>query len=162
MTAAVLGGGPVLVYVAHPVGAVDRAGIEANLAALGSWLRFLVDLPDATSRRIAWCAPWAAYAHAMPDVQPYRARAMRDGTAALNRCDGLAAFGRMTPGVVAEIDVAGGLGLPTANLIACGPLPPVTSITDWWLQRSAVQITSQLAELVRAIDRRRGTAERSP
>ena len=108
---------PVLVYLAHPVGAPDRAGVEAHLAAFRRWLTYLVELPDDACRRIAWCAPWVPYAQALPDDQPqYRARGMRDTLAALERCDALVALARTTPGVAREFEHAAACGLPTTNL----------------------------------------------
>jgi hypothetical protein len=148
-------GGPVLVYLAHPVGAPDRAGVEAHLAAAGRWLRWFVELPGDPCRRIAWCLPWLAYAHALPDVQPYRERGLRDGGAALERCDAIVAVARQTPGVNRELAQAAELGLPSLNLVAAGLLPPSTNHDGWWASGPAKQVIDQLAELVRAVDRRR-------
>ena len=109
---------PVLVYLAHPVGAPDRAGVEAHLAAFRRWLTYLVELPDDACRRIAWCAPWVPYAQALPDDQPqYRARGMRDTLAALERCDALVALARTTPGVAREFEHAAACGLPAAEYV---------------------------------------------
>ena len=154
---------PVLVSLAHPVGAPDRAGVEAHLAAFRRWLTYLVELPDDSCRRIAWCAPWVGYAEALPDDQPhYRARGLRDTIAALERCDALVALGRTTPGVTRELDVATASGLLTLNLTALGPLPPAGVGSQWWTERPHLDVITQLRGLVAAVDRRRLAAERLP
>lgn len=146
---------PVLIYVAHPVGAPDAAGVEAHMGQFARWLRYLLALPAQHARRIAWQAPWAAYVHALGDDREYRARGMRDTLAALERCDAFLALGRMTPGVRAEQELATALGMPLANLHAIGALPPPQIEAQWWERGDHAEIIRQLGALVAAVDKRR-------
>lgn len=151
---------PVLVYVTHPVGAPDAAGVEAHMGQFARWLRYLVALPDQVSRRLAYQAPWAAYVHALGDDRDYRARGMRDTMAALERADGLIALGRLTPGALDEVAHAGVLGMPIANLCSLGALPPPITEPQWWQRGDHAHVIRELAALVGAVDRRRSAVTR--
>mgnify|MGYP000579527251 FL=1 len=154
---------PALVYLAHPVGAADRAGVEANLAAVRRWLTYLVELPDRVSQQIAWCAPWVPYVEALPDDQPsYRARGMRDTLAALERCDALVAVARLSPGVTAELEHARACGVLALNLTALGALPPPGTSATWWRDRPHADVIDQLRGLMAAVYRRRQAAGETP
>lgn len=147
---------PVLVYLAHPVGAVDAAGVEANLGRARQWLRWLIDLPNPAVGRIAWVLPWWAYVDALGDGAPrYRERGLRDTLAVLERCDALLALGRPTPGVVTETATAQRAGLPVVDWIAAGPLPPSTSETNWWTLRPTAARIAELVVLVASVERKR-------
>lgn len=147
---------PIAVYLAHPVGAVDAAGVEANLQRARQWLRWLIDLPNPAVARISWVLPWWAYVDALGDgVHRYRERGLRDTLAVLERCDALLALGRPTPGVVAETAAAQRAGLPVVDWIAAGPLPPSTSETNWWSSRPTAARIAELVELVASVERKR-------
>jgi hypothetical protein len=148
----------VLVYLAHPVGAPDAAGIEQNLLHFRRWLRYLVDLPDPTGlvARISWCAPWVPYVETLIGVErEYRKRGLRDTIAVLERCDAIVTLGRETPGVRLELDHAQVRMLPSARLGSHGPLPPPTLVAKWWEKPEHYEVIAELQRLVRAVDKRR-------
>lgn len=143
---------PIVVYLAHPVGAVDAAGVEQNLRHARRWLRWLIDVPNPAVGRISWCAPWLPYVEVLGDgATEYRERGLRDTLAMLERCDALVALGRATSGVSQEIALAHYTSKPVADLIAAGVLPPSTSSDRWWDHH----VTEQLVELVAKVERLR-------
>lgn len=148
----------VLVYLSHPVGAVDRAGVEANLRHARLWLRWLIDLPNPAVQRIAWCAPWMPYVEVLDDAGPYRERGMRDTLEVLRRCDAIVALGRVTPGVTIELATAEREGLPSVNAIALGPLPPPATEAQWWTRPPAAGLIAELVELVAKVQRKRAAS----
>lgn len=151
---------PIVVYLAHPVGAPDSAGVEANLQRARQWLRWLIDLPNPAVQRIAWCVPWWAYVDTLDDgARHYRERGLRDTLAAAARCDALVACGKLTPGVTIELAQAERLGQPVVNLIALGALPPSTGETHWWQARPAAGVIAELVELCAKVQRRRAVAQ---
>ena len=107
-----------VVYLAHPVGAPDRDGIDANLARVRRWLRAIVDATD-------WsiCASWMPYVEAL-DEDRYRARGLADDLACLERCDAIVLVGgRVSAGMAIERDHAVTCGLRVIDLTACGEEP---------------------------------------
>jgi hypothetical protein len=147
---------PIVVYLAHPVGAPDAAGVEANLQRARQWLRWLIDLPNPAVQRIAWCVPWWAYVDTLGDgARHYRERGLRDTLAAAARCDALVACGKLTPGVTIELAQAERQGQPAVNLIALGALPPTTGETNWWASRPTAGVIAELVELVAKVQRKR-------
>jgi hypothetical protein len=152
---------PVVVYLAHPVGAVDRAGVETHVRHAHRWLRWLIDLPNPAIGRIAWSVPWQPYVQVLEDVGLYRERALRDTLALLRRCDAIVALGRLTPGVTLELATAAHLGLPSVDLVALGPLPPSTEADGWWQRGPSVGVIADLVELVAKVERRRAAQGRS-
>lgn len=151
---------PILVYLAHPVGAPDAAGVEANLGRARRWLSWLVDLPSRITDRIAWCAPWWAYVASLEDAGAHCERGLRDTLAALERCDAIVALGRLTPGMTLELAAANRLGLPVVDLVALGALPPPTSAPSWWTTYPAADAIAVLEDLVAKVDRRRAAQVR--
>ncbi len=66
---------PLLVYVAHPVGA--GAARAANLTRAQRWLAYLIaEYPEH-----AFVAPWLAYCEALEETAANRARGLRDDRA---------------------------------------------------------------------------------
>lgn len=111
-------------YLAHPVGAPDRAGIDATLANARAWLRFLVDTTD-----LAVSAPWMPYVEALSEDK-YRDRGLEDDLAMLERHDAIVLVGgRVSRGMEMERTHAMDLGLPVVDLSAWRS-PPVTAIDD--------------------------------
>lgn len=146
---------PIVVYLAHPVGAADAAGVESNLRHARTWLRWLIDLPNLATGRISWCAPWLAYVETLGDAPHYRERGLRDTIAVLERCDAIVAVGRLTPGVSTELGVATLVGQPSVNLVREGALPPTTARDRWWEAQPTAGIISELVELVAKVERKR-------
>lgn len=147
---------PIVVYLAHPVGAVDAAGVEQNLRHARRWLRWLIDLPNPATTRISWCVPWLAYVETLGDnALGYRERGLRDTLAVLERCDAVVALARATPGVSQELALAHYTGKPVADLIALGVLPPSTGFDGWWNAHPARDAIGQLVDLVAKVERLR-------
>lgn len=148
--------GPIQVYAAHRVGAVDLAGVEAHLSAFRRWLRFLVELPGDDCRRLAWSAPWVPYAEALCDgpLVRFRERGLRDAAVAVERADALVALGKPARDRDHAIAIATAAGLPIVDLTPLGELPPVTSSSNWWEGRDTRNVMAQLGALVREVDRR--------
>lgn len=111
-------------YLAHPVGAADRAGVEANLARAGRWLAFLL----AVEPGVAIVAPWLAtmLAGVQDDMNPeHRARGMRDNLVAAARCDGIVLVGgRISAGMSQEIAAVLDEMGEVADLTGLGAHPP--------------------------------------
>lgn len=111
-------------YLAHPVGAADRAGVEANLARAGRWLAFLL----AVEPNVAIIAPWLAtmLAGVQDDANPeHRRRGMRDNLAAARRCDGIVLCGgRISIGMGDEIGAVLDESGAVSDLTAIGDEPP--------------------------------------
>lgn len=111
-------------YMAHPVGAPDRAGIELNLERAAMWLAFLMEAePDAVIT-----APWLGplIARVQDDANPaHRARGMRDNLVIAGRCDGIVLVGgRVTFGMHDELEAVVGNGGRVSLLTSYGRLPP--------------------------------------
>jgi hypothetical protein len=148
---------PVQVYLAVNVAAPDRAGVEARLVEAGRWLVYLLELPDTICGRIAWSAPWALYAQAVPPDQHVE-RANRDGLVALGRADAVVGLGRHTPWLENLLAAGARRGLPTLNLTTFGQLPPRGVTAQWWQDRPHADLITQLRGVVAAVDRRRPAA----
>lgn len=90
-----------VLYVAHPLGAPDRAGLEANLARAMRWLRWLRRaFPETT-----FVAPWiAAVLSGEDDADPAQREAgLVDADAAIPRLDGVVLCGgRISSGMGRE------------------------------------------------------------
>jgi len=108
-----------ILYLAHPVRADDRAGILANLERAQRWILWLAEhTPHAIS------VPWMPYVLAL-DEGRWRSRGIQDNLASLARCDGLVACGdRFTEGVHEEYAFAGVHGIPAVSLITTHGEPP--------------------------------------
>ena len=110
-------------YMAHPVGAADRAGVEANLARAGRWLTWLRRCEPG----VAILAPWLGnlLVGADDDFNPAdRARGLRDN------CAAAAAFGRIvlvggriSSGMGVELDAVLAVAGDVSDLISLGPEP---------------------------------------
>lgn len=102
---------PLVAYLAHPVGAPDEAGVQANVQRGLRWLRWLVERTD-----LAVTAPWVGHVLAFLGtdadanagtgaVHPIRARGMRDNLAVVDRCDLVVLCGdRVSSGMAEERD----------------------------------------------------------
>ncbi len=146
------------IYLAHPVGAPDAAGVEANLRRFSKWLRYLVDLalPEPLLGQISWCAPWVAYVHALgDDAIEYRERGLRDTIEVLERSDALVTIGRETPGVQRELGRAREWELPIARIGVNGHLPPLPGEGRWWEQREHAETIRALRDVVAAVHKRK-------
>lgn len=78
-----------VVYLAHPVGAADAAGVARNLAAARRWLAVLLELwPEA-----ALVVSWLPYLDVLEASGASRRRGLRDDLAVVRRCDGIALCG---------------------------------------------------------------------
>lgn len=127
-----------VVYMAHPVGAPDAAGVAANVARATRWYRWLLD----TEPGRAITAPWLATLLAgVPDDDANRARGLRDDCAIACRLDGIVLVGgRISTGMRHELDAvvaAGGwvsdctwLGDEPPTIDA--PLHPIDAGRFWW------------------------------
>lgn len=96
----------IVLYFAHPVGAPDRAGVEANLASARRWFARLLDLwPD-----LALVASWLPYLDVLEDSGANRERGIRDCLAIVRRCDGIVLCGpRLSHGMSLELAEVRGL-----------------------------------------------------
>ncbi len=93
-----------VVYLAHRVGAADRAGIARNLESARRWWRVLIELwPEA-----AVIAPWLTYVELLDDMVPaHRRRGLRDQRAVVALCNGITLTGpEVSTGMGGELDVA--------------------------------------------------------
>lgn len=111
-----------LSYVAHPVGALTRDGVMANVARAQRWLRWLIlSFPD-----VSFVVPWMPYVMVLDDHDPaQRARGMADGAEVLTRCDRIDLVGGdLTTGMEAELRLAMKLGHRVENHLKYGPEPP--------------------------------------
>ncbi len=108
----------IVAYLAHPVGAPDQAGIDANLANARLWLRWLVDnTPWAVS------CPWMPYVETLPEAE-YRERGLADDIAMLERHDLIVLVGgRVSNGMEMERQAAIEAGLEVLDLTYCGDVP---------------------------------------
>lgn len=114
-----------VVYMAHPVGAEDAAGVDANLSRAVRWYAYLLKAePD-----YAITAPWLAalLARIQDDASPAdRERGLRDNAAFAARCDGIILCGgRVSDGMRREMHAvicAGGWVADVTDV--CGDEPP--------------------------------------
>lgn len=107
-----------LFYMAHPLGSdYDR---EQNIARAERWLAFLIHAYP----QYAFVAPWVAYAKILPETTDNRDRGIRDDLNVLRRCDGIVLVGgRMSPGMVSELEEALWKKMDVLDLIHLGPEP---------------------------------------
>ena len=85
---------PLVVYLAHPVGAPTREGVDANLVHARIWLSTLIArCPD-----VAWCVSWLPYLDVLEDNATNRVRGLRDDCAMVRRCDALVMVGPVKGG----------------------------------------------------------------
>lgn len=85
---------PLVVYLAHPVGAPTERGVEANLRRARDWLSILIArCPD-----VAWCVSWLPYLDVLEDNATNRVRGLRDDCAMVRRCDALVMVGSVMGG----------------------------------------------------------------
>lgn len=116
-------------YLAHPVGAADRAGVAANLARAGRWLAWLLAHEPDT----AVTAPWLAtmLAGVQDDCNPeHRARGMRDNLAVASAMDGIVLVGgRISSGMQSELDAVTAAGGCVSDLTWLGEEPPTDA--EW-------------------------------
>jgi hypothetical protein len=110
-----------VLYVAHPLGAPDRAGLDANLARAMRWLSWLRRaFPDTT-----FVAPWiAAVAAGEDDADPRQREAgLVDADAVIPRLDGVVLVGgRVSSGMARER----GRARRAWDLTSLGDEPPAT------------------------------------
>jgi hypothetical protein len=100
------------VYVAHPLNAPTRAGIEANLSRGARWCAWL-----ATYFSIAPLAPWIYLAGIWLETPENRARGLEIDFATIDRCDELWLVGpRVSEGMLLEARHAFALGKRVRNL----------------------------------------------
>lgn len=86
-----------VVYLAHPVSAPTKAGVNANLTNARAWLKWLVD-------HTTWAisCPWMAYVETLSE-EKYRARGLSDDLAMIGRHSGLILVGgRISTGMEVE------------------------------------------------------------
>lgn len=111
----------IVAYLAHPVSAPTREGIEANLANCRAWLRWLVEHTE-----WAVSCPWMPYVETL-DEATHRDRGIADDLAMLERHDLIVLTGgRVSSGMATEWDHAIERGLAVVDLATGSqPLPPV-------------------------------------
>lgn len=116
--------GLTVLYVAHPLGAPTKEGIQANIARAKRWLRWLCD----HDTRHAFAIPWLPYAEALDDLIPeHRERGLRDGKEMIKRHDGIVLVGgRMSTGMVQDNAAMRERGRPCVDLLHLGEEPPTS------------------------------------
>lgn len=122
-------------YVAHPLGAASRDGLEHNLLAAGRWLTWLRRSFPATTL----IAPWiAGVLSGEDDADPAQREAgIVDAEAVIPRCDGIVLCGpRRSSGM--ERELAAGdqvIGFEVVDLVgrlwAEAPQEPLPQPTDF-------------------------------
>lgn len=114
-----------LVYLAHPVGAPDAAGVRANLERAKRWVAYVYRVyPD-----VSPVAPYITGAEVMDDHVPeQRSHGMRCNLTLLARCDEVwLCGGRVSPGMQVEADFARDAGVLVVDLCVCGSEPPAAA-----------------------------------
>ena len=112
---------PLVVYLAHPVGAPTREGVDANLVHARIWLSTLIArCPD-----VAWCVSWLPYLDVLEDSPTNRVRGLRDDRAMVRRCDALVMVGPViggSPGMREEANASSHVvdctGMGAAEVVA--------------------------------------------
>jgi hypothetical protein len=106
-----------IAYLAHPVGhGPDRA---KNLQNTDGWFLALFHACD----RIAISVPWNIYVANL--TEEHRARAMRDDLLILGTCDLIfLCGGRISPGMMVELQSARVMGIRELDLTDLGYNPP--------------------------------------
>lgn len=108
-----------LFYMAHPLGAPDHAGLEANLNRACRWLAWL----RKTYPSVTFIAPWiAAVISGEDDSDPAQREAgLVDADAIVERCDGIVLVGgRISSGMEREL----GHASACVDLTYLGDEPP--------------------------------------
>jgi hypothetical protein len=105
--------GPVLWYLAHPVGADSNRTYEQNMEDGMAWWSFLI------RAGLSVCAPWVGLCHALDDGDDNDRRlGMAVDIEVLKRCDGIIATGhKMSRGMEREWDLMVERGGRRVNLV---------------------------------------------
>jgi hypothetical protein len=112
-----------VVYLAHPLGAPTKEGVQANIASAKRWIRWVYD----NFKDVAVVADWLLTCEVLDDFNPeHRAHGMKMNKAILPLCrEFWMVGGRISTGMGAEQLVAEEHGLHVFDLTWLGEEPPV-------------------------------------
>jgi hypothetical protein len=121
-----------VIYLAHPLGAATKEGVQANIARAKRWIRWIYD----NFKDVAVVADWLITCEVLDDHNPeHRAHGMRMNKAVIPRCDEFwMVGGRVSSGMGDELglvnDIIGTKSDATAmrrvfDLTWLGEEPPV-------------------------------------
>lgn len=121
---AIAQGAPVrVVYVAAPLSAPTRKGMDANRARGARWVAW------AAGQGFAPVATWIPMSAVLAETEQNRALGLRVDVELVSRCDAVwLVGGRVSAGMKHEADHARGLGIPVIDLTYLGPEPPSGSV----------------------------------
>ena len=111
-----------VIYLAHPLGAPTKEGVQANIARCKRWVRWIYDnFPD-----VAVVADWLITCEVLDDHNPdHRAHGMAMNKAIIPRCrEFWMVCGRISTGMNAEVLIAIEHTLRTYDLTWLGEEPP--------------------------------------
>lgn len=107
-----------VVYIAHPLNAPTREGIEANRANAAKWCAW------AARQGVAPVADWIILTGQWEESAANRELGLRIDLALVARCDAVwLVGGRVSSGMQLEADEARRLGVPVVDLTYLGLLP---------------------------------------
>jgi hypothetical protein len=111
------------VYLAHPLGAPTREGVEANKARARRWIRWVYD----NFKDVAVVADWLITCDVLDDFNPeHRAHGMKMNKAIIPRCDEFWMFGgRVSNGMQDESITAIDSQRRIFDLTWLGEEPPI-------------------------------------
>lgn len=112
-----------VIYLAAPLGAATREGIEANKARARRWIRWVYDHFD----DVAVVADWIITCDVLDDFDPaHRARGLRMNAVIIPRCDEFwMVGGRISNGMRGELEIAVAAHRWVRDFTALGEEPPV-------------------------------------
>lgn len=112
-----------VIYLAHPLGAPTKEGVEANKARARRWIRWVYD----NFKDVAVVADWLITCDVLDDFNPeHRAHGMKMNKAMIPRCDEFwMTGGRISSGMKDELDLVTDIITSPTN----GPLHRVIDLT---------------------------------
>ena len=112
-----------IVYVAAPLNAPTREGIEVNRARASRWVAW------AARQGVAPIATWITLSGQWDESPENRERGLRIDFALIERCDALwLVGGRVSQGMRLEAEHARIFGVPVVDLTEYGPEPPELTV----------------------------------
>lgn len=108
-----------VVYIAHPLNAPTREGIEENRRNATAWVGWAAD------QGVAPVADWIILSGLWAESPEKRSRGLGIDCAIVMRCEEVwLVGGRVSPGMQTEADVARSVGIKVVDLTNLGALPP--------------------------------------
>lgn len=108
-----------IVYIAHPLNAPTREGIDQNRANASKWVAW------AANQGVAPIATWITLSGEWPETAENRERGLLIDCALVERCDAVwLVGGRISTGMQIESDHARLIGKSVVDLTHYGALPP--------------------------------------